>query len=286
MPIELEAGEVKELNVHLTPLLASLYGKVIDVNTGTPIPEVTVDVWLAENGAVNIKTALTDSGGNYLITDIPASKYTVEFSHIECEKTEIGIELLPGETRELNVEILRYYYPFVNIHGLVSDSETLSPISNVLVQILGTELSTYTSGHYYNYTIYDVPAGTYTISFTHPDYTEIQRTIKLKTKETERISVAMVPSGIERVLLRGRVMNEEGNPLAWVDVFVYPPEADRIQVKADAQGYYDVTEPLQPGEYRILAAALPPPRYEIGRQVVTLDYGENVIDFYLKLWAE
>lgn len=89
------------------------------------------------------------------------------------------------------------------------------------------------------------------------------------------------------VLLSGSIMNKEGNPIPWSDVFIYPPPypvGGQIRVKADGQGYYTADLGLITGEYHIVAAAIGALRYEIGQQWVTLDYGENVVNFYLALY--
>jgi len=62
--------------------------------------------------------------------------------------------------------------------GLVTDADTGSPITGVLVEVLGTGLSTYTtpmiSVQTGNYWITDIPAGTYTIRFSHADYETLE----------------------------------------------------------------------------------------------------------------
>ena len=293
MSITLEAG-TRELNISLPSKSATLYGLVTDADTGNPIPKATVDIWQTINGAANIKTVLTDLSGAYMITEatqfegkLLAGSYAVWFSCTGYETLKTGISLAIGETKELNVALHKPYYPMVHIHGQVIDSDTLVPIPGAVVQLLDTGVSAYTdSGGYY--AMYNIPAGTYTLSFTHPNYTEVQKTITLGAEETATINASMALLAIEKVLLSGRIMNEAGDPIPWTDVFVYPPpypEGGEISVKADGQGYYAVLQELQPGLYYIAAAAIPPPRYEIIWQWVTLDYGENVVDFYLKLWA-
>lgn len=302
MSITLKAG-TRRLDLSLTPKSATLYGLIRDADTGNPIPKVTVDIWQTINGAVNIKTTLTDTSGSYRITEatqwegkiLPGS-YSVWFSCTGYKTLKMGITLTIAEVKELNVQLHKPYYPTVHIHGRCVDSDTLAPILGVLAQLLGTAFSTYTDSAGY-YAIYSVPAGTYTLSFTHPDYTQVQKIIILGAEEAATINVSMTLLAVEKVLLSGRIMNEAGDPIPWTDVFVYPPpypEGGQIRLKADGQGYYEAVKDvetkkiivLQPGLYYIVAAAISPPRYEIGTQWVTLNYGENVVDFYLKLWAE
>lgn len=88
MPITLGAGQTKRLDASLTPVyvppvLATLYGTVIDVETHIPISGVLVEV---------IGTGLTtstDTGGSYEIAYIPPGTYTIRFSHPDYGTKEV-----------------------------------------------------------------------------------------------------------------------------------------------------------------------------------------------------
>ena len=56
--------------------------------------------------------------------------------------------------------------------GVVTDADTTAPISSVLVEVVGvTSTSTASDG---TYSISGIPAGTYTVRFSHPDYVTIE----------------------------------------------------------------------------------------------------------------
>lgn len=88
MPITLGEGETKRLDASLTPVyvppvLATLYGTVIDIETHSSISGVLVEV---------LGTGLTDStdaGGGYEIAYIPPGTYTIRFSHPDYGTKEI-----------------------------------------------------------------------------------------------------------------------------------------------------------------------------------------------------
>ena len=84
MPITLSEGQVKELNAGLEPIYvppepATLYGVVIDAETGYPIAGVLVSL------LGTALSAYTGGDGSYEITNIPAGTYSVEFSHADYE---------------------------------------------------------------------------------------------------------------------------------------------------------------------------------------------------------
>ncbi|HUS04454.1 MAG TPA: carboxypeptidase regulatory-like domain-containing protein [Dehalococcoidia bacterium] len=188
MSITLIAGQTT-LNVTVTPVYvppqtATLYGVVTDADTGHPIESVKVEVRApAFGGDLIIKSGYTDASGYYEITDIDLeANYlppnAVLFTHDEYESKTVPVAFEPGVI-ELNTTLS----PIVQkqtavLQGLVTDADTGSPIVGVLVEVLGTGLSTYTISKISmlegNYKITDIPVGTYTIRFSHIDYETLE----------------------------------------------------------------------------------------------------------------
>ena len=82
MPITLNEGQQRELNVQMTPIpseLAVLYGTVTDNSTGMAVIGATVA--LNDTGY----SALTDIAGFYQIIDIQPGVYAVTVSHPDYE---------------------------------------------------------------------------------------------------------------------------------------------------------------------------------------------------------
>jgi len=81
------------------------------------------------------------------------------------------ITLSEGQTKILNASMASSYVPPepATLYGEVIESGTNYAVSGVLVEVVGTSLSGYTSSNG-SYQITDIPAGTYTIRFSHPDY--------------------------------------------------------------------------------------------------------------------
>ena len=180
MSIKLIAGQSKELSIGLTsvyipPEPAALYGRVEDVDTGYAIAGVLIEV--VGTGLLTYTWQVIPMlGKNYEITDIPAGTYTIRFSHVDYETLEVEmVTLTEGQTKELNIGLALVYVPpqLANLFGVVADTDTGYAVAGVLVEIVGTGLSTMTASDG-NYQIADIPAGTYTIRFSHVDYETLE----------------------------------------------------------------------------------------------------------------
>ena len=77
-----------------------------------------------------------------------------------------------GETKELNVALAPIPAVPASLMGQVVDAETLAPIPGVLVEIVGLG-STMTAANG-TYGIINIPPGSYTIRFSHPDYQTVE----------------------------------------------------------------------------------------------------------------
>lgn len=61
---------------------------------------------------------------------------------------------------------------YTNMSGYIRDSQTLEPISEVVVEVVGvTSTQTNENGHY---TIFGIPNGSYPVTFSHPDYETVE----------------------------------------------------------------------------------------------------------------
>jgi len=83
----------------------------------------------------------------------------------------MSIVLSEGQVRQLNTGLVPIYVPPepATLYGVVSDVDTGSPVAGVLVSLVGTGFSAYTAGDG-GYEIVNIPAGTYSVQFSHPDY--------------------------------------------------------------------------------------------------------------------
>jgi hypothetical protein len=77
-----------------------------------------------------------------------------------------------GETKEINVGMEPIPPVLASLVGQVIDAETSEPIAGVLVEIL--ELTSITTASDGTYSITDIPPGSYTVRFSHPDYQTVE----------------------------------------------------------------------------------------------------------------
>jgi hypothetical protein len=133
----------------------TLSGMVTNSQNGAPVPNVVVQIV----GLVN--SALTYNDGSYEVVFVPAGTYDVTFTKVGYETvTESNILIENGNTTMLNGSM-----------NLISGTSSLAasvtntfglPLSGVLLEIIGTELSG-TTGVAGFCTIQNIPAGMYDV---------------------------------------------------------------------------------------------------------------------------
>jgi hypothetical protein len=97
IPIVVERGKTTEVDFNLTAEPATIYGKVMFGTKGLSGVQVQV---VSNDFSV---TAVTDSIGNYTITDIPVGPYTVIFSKEDFVSQEFQVTL--GATVPTNLDV-------------------------------------------------------------------------------------------------------------------------------------------------------------------------------------
>ncbi|MDP4174121.1 MAG: TonB-dependent receptor [Bacteroidota bacterium] len=87
-------------NPILSAEMGKIRGKVTDSNTGEALPGATVIIKGTSVGAA------TDFEGKYLISQAPQGKQTVQISYVGYKSKEIHVNVFPGKTTELNVQLI------------------------------------------------------------------------------------------------------------------------------------------------------------------------------------
>jgi hypothetical protein len=78
---------------------SKISGKIVDLNTGNPIPNVNLFFSYTTIGTI------TNKDGKYLITNIPAGQYSLIVSHIGYEIKSIPLKFLTPVSLVLNIEL-------------------------------------------------------------------------------------------------------------------------------------------------------------------------------------
>jgi hypothetical protein len=82
------------------------------------------------------------------------------------------IQFSEGETKQLNVSLTPIPPVPATLMGQVLDAATSTAIAGVLVEIVG--LASTTTAANGAYSIPNIPPGSYTVRFSHPNYETIQ----------------------------------------------------------------------------------------------------------------
>ena len=82
----------------------------------------------------------------------------------------MSITLTAGETKRVDASLTPVYVPPqpATLWGYVTDASTGAGIRDVTVEVVGVPFA-YSDANG-RYEILDIPAGTYTVRFSHPDY--------------------------------------------------------------------------------------------------------------------
>lgn len=146
---------------HAAP--ASLAGIVYDMETSIPITDYLVKV--------NSQSTYTDIDGSYMFPDLEAKGYTLVCPQTEVyRRYEMSINLTEGENM-INIPLTAKDLPIADAAFTIVDSDTGNPIEGVTVTLASIIVTTNAMG---KCTIANIAPGSYSISFSHPDYQTLE----------------------------------------------------------------------------------------------------------------
>ena len=87
--------------------------------------------------------------------------------------------------------------PKGNLEGIILESGTKQPLIGVNIYVLDNQMGTSTNSKG-NYTIKDLPVGTYTLQFSYVGFEKVTKTdIIIRSKRTTYLNVDLNPSTLE-----------------------------------------------------------------------------------------
>jgi len=140
----------------------TLKGQVTDATAGgTPLSGATVTC------TCQVGSATTDSGGSYSFTDVAPGTYSLTFAKTGyVTQTITGVKVTAGTTTITNTGLIEDG----SIGGNVTDLNSGLPVSGVTVTCATCPTTSTTTDPSGNYAFGNVPAGTYSLTFSDTGY--------------------------------------------------------------------------------------------------------------------
>lgn len=134
------------------------------------------------------RTATTDSNGYYRITNVPDGTYTVTASASGYHSASQQVTVSGGSIATANFALTKIQNGAIS--GKVIDAATGSPITGATVTDGVRTATTDSNG---NYTISDVPPGTYTVTASAAGYQSASQTVTVQEGQTSTANFALSP---------------------------------------------------------------------------------------------
>jgi len=135
------------------------------------------------------RTATTDSTGNYKITGVPDGTYTVTAAASGYHSTSHQATVSCGGTTTLNFTLTKILNGAIS--GKIFDADTGLPIVGATVTDGTRTATTNTSG---DYTLSDVPPGTYTVIASASGYQSLSQSVNVQEGLTSTANFALNPA--------------------------------------------------------------------------------------------
>jgi thermitase len=185
--VSVTAGQTTTANFALAklPPPGSITGKVTDAADASPVPGATV--------SDGVRTGPTDANGQYTITGVPQGSYTVTASVAGYSASSQGVSVGAGQTATASFALAKLPSPG-SITGKVADAADASPVCGVTVSDGVRTGSTDANGQY---TISDVPEGTYTVAASAAGYSTSSQVVSVvagKSTTADLVLTKLAPS--------------------------------------------------------------------------------------------
>lgn len=154
-----------------SPTTGTVTGKVVDVSTNQPLSGVSIV--LQADPSIN---TLTDSTGNFSLSNIPQGSQKINFSLAGYVGTSATVNIVAGSIINLGTITLSSNPTTGIIKGTVTDAENGQPLSGVTITVTGSFSGTTTTGGDGSFIFTDVTPGNVTITASKTDYYSITGT--------------------------------------------------------------------------------------------------------------
>lgn len=188
----------------------NIRGRVVDADSGFPLPEVTVTM----AGEVGLPQ-VTDLAGFYEFRNVDSGKYQIRFDKQGYQAQTHNIELAIGEMEILDVSLNSLGPKKGAINARIIDAVTGNPISKAYVKISALDRA-YASNELGEVLAEGVPEGIHNMRVEAAGYIPADFPIEIFPKETLTQSFSLKPEPAKMGACMGRVTNNEGTGLTAV----------------------------------------------------------------------
>lgn len=176
--------------------IGTITGVIMD-EAGAPVDGVTVSV----SGMAGLEqTVITGNDGKYTVGNVPIETHAVTFSKPGYRKISVTVTADKFDANKVAIAQAILVNASAKISGIVTDGKNNgAPLSGVTVSISSTE--SVVTGADGTYTLPDLIAGDYTVTFTKANYVTITRPLNKDSFVGNVATLDVVMGGAE--LLRG-----------------------------------------------------------------------------------
>ncbi|WP_433750424.1 carboxypeptidase regulatory-like domain-containing protein [Falsibacillus pallidus] len=246
-------AEIKTIDSRLSALPATLTGTIREASSQSTLSGSLIQLF-DQGSNVLLKSVLSDSNGYYVISGIGAGNYRIVYSAQNYQSFTTQTIFSPGESKTIDVTLDPA--PAI-VQGNVTDSLTTLPIQNARVDVVVPNSSIIIKSGFTNelgdYTIPDLPTGSYVIVFTAPGYISETIPVLLEPNSIETVDISLLDSP---ATIAGQVTDPAMVPIpnALVQVFDGASGVFVASQFTDGTGQYTISN-LAGGQYQIVFTA-------------------------------
>ena len=257
--VVIAAGQTTVTGINLSSNPGSVSGSITDSSSGLGVSGALVEVL---QNTTSIASQQTDSNGMYTINNVPPGSYILRISNATYQTTLVAFMVQANTTTTVNVALSSQPGSIV---GVVTDSNTQSPIGNALVNVLDSGLliattATDASGHY---TVDNLAPDSYQVNVTVDSYqAAVQGATVIAGSSTELdFSLSTLVGGVT-----GVVQDTSSLPIAGASVSIFQGTTLITTTLTDASGLYTLAN-LSSGSYTLVITAT---NYQSNTQTVNI----------------
>jgi thermitase len=258
LTVTVSEGNTALADLSLTRIIVpgTITGSVTDAGSGSPIAGAMV--------TDSTRTATTDASGEYTMADVSPGTYEVTASKSGYESSSLTVTVLEGNTALADLALTRVIV-LGTVTGTVTDAGSGSPIAGAVVTDSTRTTTTDASGEY---TIANVPPGTYQVTGSKSGYESSSLTVTVSEGNTAVADLSLVQIIVPGTITGTVTAAGGGSPIAGATV----TDGTRTTT-TDASGEYTIAG-VPPGTYQVTASK---PGYESSSLTVTVSEGNTAV---------